>query len=96
MREERIQIRLTKENKIFLEKLAQSEDRSLSQLAGRMIDAHIDILNKLGKAFHGEYVRLIKAGSYEDLSKAFSCLRNTDESIDEQDRKSTRLNSSHQ
>ena len=42
-KDERIQIRLTKESKQLLEKMAQSESRSLSQMACHIIDTHINL-----------------------------------------------------
>ena len=81
---ERIQIRLNKESKEFLEKLAGSEDRSLSQTAGRMIDSHVELLKKMGQSFYNEYVRLVKSHKAEEIAKAFEYLSQCDECIDEQ------------
>lgn len=83
-KEERIQIRLTRESKEFLKKLADSEDRSLSQTAGRIIDSHIELLKKMGQMFHNDYVRLIKSHKAEEIAEAFQRLSQCDECIDEQ------------
>jgi hypothetical protein len=83
-KEERIQIRLTKENKEFLERLAKSDDRSLSQMAGRIIDVYRELLRKMGESFHGDYVRLIKSHKAEEIAEAFQRLSECDECINEQ------------
>ncbi|MFH0732870.1 MAG: hypothetical protein V2A72_08155 [Candidatus Omnitrophota bacterium] len=83
-RDERIQIRLTKESKEFLEQLAESEDRSLSQMAARIINSHLELLVKMGQMFHNDYVRLIKSHKAEEIAQAFKRLSECDECIDEQ------------
>ena len=70
----RIQIRLTKESKNLLEKLAEHEERSLSQLAGRIIDSHLELLKKMGQTFHNDYVRLIKSYEADEIQQAFKLL----------------------
>ena len=82
-KDERIQIRLTKESKKFLEKLAESEDRSLSQMAGRIIDVYRELLGKTGESFHHDYAKLIRSHKAEDIAKAFTYLSKCDECIDE-------------
>jgi hypothetical protein len=82
-KEERIQIRLTKESRKFLEKLAESEDRSLSQMAGRIIDAYRELLGKTGESFHHDYTKLIKSRKTEDILKAFEYLSKCDNCLEE-------------
>ena len=83
-KDERIQIRLTKENRDFLERLAESDDRSLSQMAGRIIDVYRELLKKMGESFHGDYARLIKSHRAEDIAEAFKQLAKCDECIEQQ------------
>jgi|GEM_PF-6273494 len=82
-KDERIQIRLTKESKKFLERLAESDDRSLSQMTGRILDVYRELLRKMGESFHDDYVRLIKSHRAENIAEAFDRLSKCDECIDE-------------